>query len=97
MELRTQFVGKSSSFQRRQNSHFRKELLVVREQRFTDMKAGKVLLFQNQNAFPGAPNESGGCAASRPAANNNDIVISVRHKELVTGGVALLYVANSSN
>ena len=59
-----------------QDTHLAEKSMVVWEQRFTDMKAGKDFLFQGEHSLAGARQECGRTAASRPATNDNCIEFS---------------------
>ena len=74
MELRAIIFDEAGGFQRGQNAHLAKNLMIVGQQGFADMKAGKMFLFQHQHAFSGAGKIGGGGAAAGAATNDHSVV-----------------------
>src|SRR5439155_27378544 len=79
VELSAGFDGETLSLEGFQHSHLCEELVIIGQERFTDVKARETLLFQNENALSGARQKGGGAAATGPAANHNRVINRVRH------------------
>jgi len=74
-----------------QDAHVAKNRHVAGQQGFADVKAGEDLLFENEDAFAGAPQKSGGAASAGSATNYQGIVDRVCHREGISakgGGMA---------
>ena len=80
MKLGAVFFDLARSFERRQDTHLLENRAIVRQQRFADVKAGKVFLFQDEDPPARARQESAG-GASAGATSNNQGVVSLRHRE----------------
>src|SRR5947209_4887997 len=79
MKLSAVFFNESSRFQLRQHSHRLKNLVVVRQQRFTNMKAGEMFLLQEQHPLSPSREKRRDGAPRRPPANHNRIIIQLAH------------------
>src|SRR5664280_2413427 len=79
VELRAKLPGEPRGFQRREHSHFLKNPVVIRQQRFADVKSRKPFFLEQEHPFSAPREICRGCAASGTAANNDGVVNSLGH------------------
>src|SRR5438552_17641666 len=73
MKLGAKFCGEPSGLQSGQNAHLLEKSMIVRQQRFTYMKARKAFLLQDQNSFSSAGQTRRRSASARSATDNHRV------------------------
>src|SRR5690606_3978268 len=76
VELSAVFLYWESFLQLRQDTHLGKDALIVGQERFADVKAREMILFENQNTLAGLGQECC-CRTSSGAASDDDDVVNV--------------------
>src|ERR1022692_3018008 len=74
VKLRAKFFRKPGRLKFGQHAHFLEQAMIVRQERFADVKAGETFLLQHEHAFARAGEIGGRTAAARPATDDQRIV-----------------------
>src|SRR5690349_16916414 len=75
MKLRPLLCREASRLQRRQHTHLFKNHMIVRQQRFANVKPGKMFLLKDEGALARSRQKRGCGAAAGPAADDDGVKV----------------------